>query len=160
YRPVPQPARPERVSFGHRPRLAGPRCARNPRRSRAGRARFRRVRKLMGRASRDEAHKEKGEMNVVRASKRNRFGMPFAAAIALLALAAVATAQQITAPKLTFDKYTLPNGLTVILHEEHSTPIVAVNLWYHVGSKNEEVGRTGFAHLFEHMRIKETPHND
>ena len=42
----------------------------------------------------------------------------------------------------------------VILHEDHSTPIVAVNIWYHVGSKNEKVGRTGFAHLFEHMMFQ------
>jgi zinc protease len=46
---------------------------------------------------------------------------------------------------------TLPNGLTVILSEDHTTPVVAVNLWYHVGSANERAGRTGFAHLFEHM---------
>ena len=49
---------------------------------------------------------------------------------------------------------TLPNGLTVILSEDHSTPIVHVQLWYHVGSKNEKPGRTGFAHLFEHMMFK------
>ena len=49
------------------------------------------------------------------------------------------------------DTYTLPNGLRVILSEDHATPIVAVNLWYHVGSANERAGRTGFAHLFEHM---------
>jgi zinc protease len=49
---------------------------------------------------------------------------------------------------------TLPNGLRVILSEDHSTPIVHVSLWYHVGSKNEKKGRTGFAHLFEHMMFK------
>ena len=49
---------------------------------------------------------------------------------------------------------TLPNGLRVILSEDHSTPIVHVSLWYHVGSKNERPGRTGFAHLFEHMMFK------
>ncbi len=49
------------------------------------------------------------------------------------------------------DQSTLPNGLTVVLSEDHSTPVVAVNLWYHVGSANERAGRTGFAHLFEHM---------
>jgi predicted Zn-dependent peptidase len=50
-----------------------------------------------------------------------------------------------------FDTYALPNGLTVILHRERSSPLVAVDLWYHVGSKDESPGRTGFAHLFEHL---------
>lgn len=54
-------------------------------------------------------------------------------------------------PRIQFEKYTLPNGLEVILHEDHSTPIVAVDTWYHVGSGDEQVGRTGFAHLFEHI---------
>ncbi len=49
------------------------------------------------------------------------------------------------------ESYTLPNGLLVVLSEDHTAPIVAVNLWYHVGSANERPGRTGFAHLFEHM---------
>ncbi|HUR83384.1 MAG TPA: pitrilysin family protein [Thermoanaerobaculia bacterium] len=52
---------------------------------------------------------------------------------------------------LSIEDYRLPNGLRVVLNEDHSAPLVAVNLWYHVGSKNERVGRTGFAHLFEHM---------
>ena len=50
-----------------------------------------------------------------------------------------------------YTKYTLDNGLTLIVHEDHKAPIVAVNIWYHVGSKNEKPGRTGFAHLFEHL---------
>jgi zinc protease len=50
-----------------------------------------------------------------------------------------------------FKKYVLDNGLTLIVHEDHKAPIVAVNVWYHVGSKNEKPGRTGFAHLFEHL---------
>ena len=54
-------------------------------------------------------------------------------------------------PRIQFEKYKLPNGLEVILHEDHSTPIVAVDTWYHVGSGDEQVGRTGFAHLFEHI---------
>ena len=57
-------------------------------------------------------------------------------------------------PKIKYKEFTLKNGLRVILHEDKSTPIVAVNLWYHVGSKNEVVGRTGFAHLFEHMMFQ------
>ena len=57
-------------------------------------------------------------------------------------------------PKLEYQITTLPNGLRVILSEDHSTPIVHVSVWYHVGSKNERPGRTGFAHLFEHMMFK------
>ena len=57
-------------------------------------------------------------------------------------------------PKLLYEMATLPNGLTVVLEEDHSTPIVHLQLWYHVGSKNEKAGRTGFAHLFEHMMFK------
>jgi zinc protease len=52
---------------------------------------------------------------------------------------------------LSLDEYKLANGLRVVLNEDHSAPLVAVNLWYHVGSKNERHGRTGFAHLFEHL---------
>jgi zinc protease len=57
-------------------------------------------------------------------------------------------------PRLDYRITTLPNGLTVVLSEDHSTPIVHVQLWYHVGSKDERPGRTGFAHLFEHMMFK------
>ena len=57
-------------------------------------------------------------------------------------------------PKLQYTTKTLANGLRVILHEDHSTPIVHLELWYHVGSKDERPGRTGFAHLFEHMMFK------
>ena len=57
-------------------------------------------------------------------------------------------------PKLQYQTTTLPNGLRVILSEDHSTPIVHVSVWYHVGSKNERPGRTGFAHFFEHMMFK------
>ncbi len=57
-------------------------------------------------------------------------------------------------PPINVKQYTLKNGLRVVLHHDKSTPVVAVNLWYHVGSKNEEPGRTGFAHLFEHMMFQ------
>ena len=57
-------------------------------------------------------------------------------------------------PPIKFTEFRLANGLRVILHEDHSTPIVGVNLWYHVGSKNEVPGKTGFAHLFEHMMFQ------
>ena len=60
-------------------------------------------------------------------------------------------AQAQSVPKLQFEKLTLPNGLQLILHEDHSTPIVVANTWYHVGSGDEKPGRTGFAHLFEHL---------
>ncbi len=61
-----------------------------------------------------------------------------------------ASAKQAEA-KISYTQYTMPNGLTVILHEDHSTPIVAVSVMYHVGSKNEHPERTGFAHFFEHL---------
>jgi zinc protease len=54
-------------------------------------------------------------------------------------------------PDIPYTKFVLPNGLTVLVHEDHKAPIVAVNTWYHVGSKNEKPGKTGFAHLFEHL---------
>jgi zinc protease len=57
-------------------------------------------------------------------------------------------------PPIKYTQFFLPNGLRVILHEDHSTPIVGINVWYHVGSKNETPGRTGFAHLFEHMMFQ------
>ncbi len=59
-----------------------------------------------------------------------------------------------------FTKHTLANGLDVIVHEDHGCPIVAVNVWYHVGSKNERPGRTGFAHLFEHLMFEGSQHHD
>ena len=52
---------------------------------------------------------------------------------------------------IAYKKFKLDNGLTLIVHEDHKAPIVAVNIWYHVGSKNEKPGKTGFAHLFEHL---------
>jgi zinc protease len=57
-------------------------------------------------------------------------------------------------PPIKVKEYRLKNGLRVVLHQDRSTPVVAVNVWYHVGSKNEEAGRTGFAHLFEHMMFQ------
>ena len=63
-----------------------------------------------------------------------------------------------SAINIPFESYTLPNGLTVILSPDHTTPTVAVNVWYHVGSKNEVRGRTGFAHLFEHVMFTGSGH--
>jgi zinc protease len=54
-------------------------------------------------------------------------------------------------PDIVYEKHTLDNGLTLIIHQDHKAPIAAVNVWYHVGSKDEKPGRTGFAHLFEHL---------
>ena len=74
---------------------------------------------------------------------------------AVVLLVGVNTATAATRPpKLQYEMTTLPNGLTVVLSEDHSTPIVHVELWYHVGSKNEREGLTGFAHLFEHLMFK------
>jgi zinc protease len=61
-------------------------------------------------------------------------------------------------PELKYEKFTLPNGLVVITHEDHRLPLVAVDLWYHVGPLNERAGRTGFAHLFEHMMFEGSEH--
>ena len=62
--------------------------------------------------------------------------------------------------QLPYTKKTLGNGLDVIVHEDHQLPMVAVNIWYHVGSKNERPGRTGFAHLFEHLMFEGSAHHD
>lgn len=59
-----------------------------------------------------------------------------------------------------YSKFILSNGLQVILHEDHSIPIAAVNVWYHVGSKNEQTGKTGFAHLFEHLMFEGSEHHN
>src|SRR5262245_35567891 len=75
-------------------------------------------------------------------------------AAALVGVASQHPAAAVRPPKLQYQIATLPNGLTVITSEDHSTPIVHLNLTYHVGSKNEKAGRTGFAHLFEHLMFK------
>jgi zinc protease len=64
---------------------------------------------------------------------------------------AASSAVDIPIPDIPYTKFVLKNGLTVLVHEDHKAPIVAVNTWYHVGSKNEKPGKTGFAHLFEHL---------
>src|SRR4029079_5551335 len=61
-------------------------------------------------------------------------------------------------PRLQFEKYPLRNGLEWILSQKRGLPMVAVNLWYHVGPSNEDKGRTGFAHLFEHMMFQSSKH--
>jgi zinc protease len=66
-------------------------------------------------------------------------------------VSAAAASIDIPVPDIKYTKFVLANGLTVLVHEDHKAPIVAVNTWYHVGSKNEKQGKTGFAHLFEHL---------
>jgi zinc protease len=72
----------------------------------------------------------------------------------IIAAASLTPSAAVRPPKLQYDISTLPNGLTLVVSDDHSTPIAHVQLWYHVGSKNEKKGRTGFAHLFEHMMFK------
>jgi zinc protease len=79
------------------------------------------------------------------------------ACLAILLVCAIPAVSQ-GLPKIAFERYVLKNGLQVILHEDHTVPVAAVNVWYHVGSQNEKVGRTGFAHLFEHMMFQGSEH--
>src|SRR5690349_23580423 len=67
-------------------------------------------------------------------------------------------AVNIPIPDIKYTKFVLKNGLTLLVHEDHKAPIVAVNTWYHVGSKNEKPGKTGFAHLFEHLMFGGSDH--
>lgn len=70
---------------------------------------------------------------------------------------AITTAQD--QPTIPFEKFQLSNGLTVVVHEDHKAPIVAVAVWYHVGSKDEKPGKTGFAHLYEHLMFQGSEHH-
>jgi zinc protease len=76
----------------------------------------------------------------------------------LHAQAPAAKSESLQIPQIKFQKYKLDNGLEVILSEDHRLPLVAVNIWYHVGAANETVGHTGFAHLFEHMMFEGSKH--
>src|SRR3984893_3400323 len=80
-----------------------------------------------------------------------------AALLLVLALTAPVLAQS-RKIELPYMQFTLPNGLRVILHEDHKVPVVTVNMWYHVGSARERAGRTGFAHLFEHLMFMGSGH--
>jgi len=79
-------------------------------------------------------------------------------AAAVLAVAPSAFAQTAQKIELPYTQFKLPNGLTVILHEDHAVPLVSTNMWYHVGSAREKPGRTGFAHLFEHLMFMGSGH--
>ena len=78
--------------------------------------------------------------------------------LASLALAAPAARATDALDPIPYQRFVLDNGLTLIVHEDHKAPIVAVNVWYHVGSKNERPGKTGFAHLFEHLMFQGSEH--
>ncbi|HEV8660357.1 MAG TPA: pitrilysin family protein [Thermoanaerobaculia bacterium] len=80
------------------------------------------------------------------------------AVIVCLLIATIAFAAKAPQIDIPYQKFTLGNGLTLIVHEDHKAPIVAVNVWYHVGSKNEKAGKTGFAHLFEHLMFNGSEH--
>src|SRR5215204_3681954 len=106
-------------------------------------------------------------MNITRVRRREcQVRVVAGGLLAMLACGAAAQgpAATATAPaapsaiNIPYESYTLPNGLTVILSPDHTTPTVAVNVWYHVGSKNELPGRTGFAHLFEHVMFTGSGH--
>src|SRR5688500_1091709 len=84
--------------------------------------------------------------------------MLVAAALAMSAGPAFAQAAPQEPIKVPYTHFTLPNGLNVILHEDHSVPMVSINMWYHVGSGREKPGRTGFAHLFEHLMFEGSKH--
>ena len=71
---------------------------------------------------------------------------------------AAATPVSVTPPALDVRDRTLPNGLRVLMLEDHTVPVVSVEVWYHVGGKNEPPGRSGFAHLFEHLMFKGSAH--
>src|SRR5918912_1408041 len=89
--------------------------------------------------------------------KRLRQSLSAACAVALLcALAPVAARAQGKMPRLDYKERTLPNGLRVLSAVDKSSPTVAIQVWYHVGSKDDPEGRSGFAHLFEHMMFKST----
>ena len=90
-------------------------------------------------------------------SKRRQL-FPLAVFFLLSCFAVGARAASVPAPQIKYEKYTLNNGLEVILAEDHRLPLVAVDLWYHVGPANERAGRTGFAHLFEHMMFEGSQH--
>jgi len=94
------------------------------------------------------------KMSEISMQLKKRFDLLLVAAFLLGSISA-AQSQEVQIP---YEKFVLDNGLTLIVHEDHKAPIVAVNVWYHVGSKNEKEGKTGFAHLFEHLMFNGSEH--
>ena len=82
----------------------------------------------------------------------------FAVAVLMVAALVISASAQSKEIDIPYERFVLDNGLTVIVHEDHKAPIVAINMWYHVGSKNEKPGKTGFAHLFEHLMFGGSEH--
>ena len=80
--------------------------------------------------------------------------MALSAMLSIVATPASAAALKVTPPQIAVEEHQLANGLKVLLHEDHSVPVTTVEVWYHVGSKDERKGRSGFAHLFEHLMFK------
>ncbi len=83
----------------------------------------------------------------------------FAGALALAPMALLAATGGESLPALSYTRFVLPNGLTVVVHEDHKAPVVAVGVWYHIGSADEPAGKTGFAHLFEHLMFSGSEHH-
>ena len=93
----------------------------------------------------------RGKVKIAMKTRLTRF-----LSVLLSVLAAPALAGAAAEVDIPFEEFTLDNGLRVIVHTDRKAPIVAVNVWYHVGSRNETPGRTGFAHLFEHLMFQGT----
>src|SRR6266446_3932050 len=93
---------------------------------------------------------------VRRLKMRMEFGILFLMLALLTTVSPQTKTKEIDIP---YERFELDNGLTVIVHEDHKAPIVAINIWYHVGSKNEKPGKTGFAHLFEHLMFGGSEHS-
>jgi zinc protease len=87
------------------------------------------------------------------------FLIPFFVMVLVMSgMAQTKTKDKVNEVDIPYERFVLDNGLTVIVHEDHKAPIVAINTWYHVGSKNEKPGKTGFAHLFEHLMFGGSEH--
>ncbi|MBT8050665.1 MAG: insulinase family protein, partial [Gammaproteobacteria bacterium] len=99
-------------------------------------------------------------MHPRRRNPMQRFTLAGVLAMALVVLSNPAVSAEIPDINIEYEKFTLDNGLTVVVHEDRKAPIVAVSIWYHVGSKNEPQGKTGFAHLFEHLMFNGSENYD
>jgi hypothetical protein len=100
---------------------------------------------IVSRAARPAPSFRHGVLTLALTAALGGFAMP---ATALADTATPVASPAASAVDIAYQQFTLPNGLQVIVHEDHKAPIVAVNLWYHVGSKDEPAGRSGFAHLY------------